>query len=192
MFKSRKTETRARKGRCPPLIVQKANGCRKRLDSFYGAGVIFVYFVLYTSYVIASTPAGPAPKDAQQAFDWSDAVFVGKVLEVEKDQFGYNSIAKVQIAKVWKGKEFPREVHVDGTGGPSYPARLFMSGRSYLFYVDYSKRNTRKNYHHRLKQNEGFYPGGLLRADSFLHRVIPISRAADDLKFLSEKSSYNP
>ena len=147
--------------------------------------------VLYAGYASASAPMGPAPKDAQEAFDWSDAVFVGKAVDIQKDSYGFFSIAVVRIDEVWKGKGLPSQVHVDGTGGPTYPARLFTDGQRYVFYVDYSSKDTLR-YIHREKRDESSYPGGSLRADSFLHRVVPVEEASDDLTFLSRKPSYKP
>ena len=134
--------------------------------------------------VYASEPAGGAPRDAEEAYEWSDAVFLGKVIEVHKDDQDFESIATVQISQVWKGKNLPFQVLVDGSGGPTNPARTFKQDQKYLFYVDYAGAAGSERYLNRAEVEESAYPGGWLRADSQLHRVLPLKEAADDLEFL--------
>ena len=132
----------------------------------------------------ASAPAGAAPRDAEEAYEWTDAVFLGKVIEVHKDDQGFESLATVQVSQVWKGKDLPSQVLVDGSGGSTYPARIFEANQKYLLYVDYASAATSDRYLDRKEVEESSYPGGWLRADSYLHRVLPVKEAADDLEFL--------
>lgn len=120
-------------------------------------------------YAWASPPNGVPPKDAEEAFASADVVFLGRVEKVLKDSYGYDSTAHVEVQRVWKGgKTLSRVVLVDGGGGPTYPARVFRVGETYLFYlplIDNGKR---------------------LRADSFLNRVLPKDEASGDLAYLSK------
>lgn len=132
----------------------------------------------------ASEPAVEAPRDAEEAYEWSDVVFLGKVTEVHKDDQGFESLASVQISQVWKGKALPSQILVDGSGGPTYPARIFKQDQKYLFYVDYAGRADSGRYLNRAEVEESSYPGGWLRADTHLHRILPVKEATEDLKFL--------
>lgn len=98
----------------------------------------------------------------------ADVVFLGRVRAVFKDRYGYDSTADVEVVTVWKGREWlaPR-VAVDGSGGPTYPARIFKRGETALFYLAVIEKGKR------------------FRADSFLHRVVAEPAAAEDLSFLS-------
>ena len=119
-------------------------------------------------------PGQGSPKDAGEAFDRASAVFLGEVVKVQRDALGFTSLANVRVEKVWKGCQElggPR-VQVDGTGGPTYPARVFALGQRSIFYVD---------------------PGGnvaqplrTFRADSYLHRVVNLAQAQDDLRYLAQ------
>jgi hypothetical protein len=116
----------------------------------------------------AAPPSGVPPKDAQEAFSTADVVFLGRVQKVLKDTYGYDSTAHVEVQSVWKGSKFLSQVVlVDGSGGPTYPARVFKVGETYLFYLP-------------ILDN-----GKLLRADSFLNRVLPKDKATGDLDYLS-------
>src|SRR6266496_898271 len=120
-------------------------------------------------YAWASPPSGVPPKDAQEAFSKADVVFLGRVEKVLKDPYGYDSTAQVEVQTVWKGNGLlSRFILVDGGGGPTYPARVFKLGETYLFYVPVVEK------------------GKLLRADSFLNRVLPKNEASDDLAYLSK------
>lgn len=135
---------------------------------------LFAFAILTASCVaLASSPAGIPPRDAQEALHKADAVFLGRVIKIEKDSFGYDSTAHVAVQHTWKGKELlSHVVLVDGTGGPTYPARIFKRGETYLFYLPVTEKRK------------------ALRADSYLHRVIPKRDAADDLAYLSK--SHKP
>ena len=125
--------------------------------------------VACNSYVWASPPDGVPPKNAQEAFSNADVVFLGRVEKVLKDSYGYDSTAQVQVQTVWKGNGLlSRFILVDGGGGPTYPARVFKLGETYLFYLPVIEK------------------GKLLRADSFLNRVLPKNEASDDLAYLSK------
>ncbi|MEO6907202.1 MAG: hypothetical protein ABI210_04860 [Abditibacteriaceae bacterium] len=134
----------------------------------YSTVVAFVSFFISGQIANASPPAGQPPKDAQQAYTQSSVVFLGSVRKVYKDGYGYNSTADVQVVKYWKGQQFlAKVVRVDGKGGPTYPARIFENGKTYLFYLPAPARK------------------GSLRADSYLQRVLRLDQATDDLKFLT-------
>ena len=139
--------------------------------------------------VRASAPAEAVPRDAEEAYEWADAVFLGKVIEVHKDDQGFESLATVQISQVWKGKALPSQILVDGSGGPTYPARIFKQDQKYLFYVDYAGAADSERYLNRAEVEESSYPGGWLRADDHLHRVLPVKDAEEDLKFLLQVPS---
>lgn len=81
-------------------------------------------------------------------------MFVGKVEKTSNDRFGYSSLAAVRVQQVWKGRAFLSRpiVHIDGSGGPTYPARVFWQGQAYLFYLPAPN------------------PAGAFRADSYLHQ----------------------
>jgi hypothetical protein len=120
-------------------------------------------------YVWASPPNGVPPKDAQEAFSKADVVFLGRVEKVLKDTYGYDSTAQVQVQTVWKGNALLSSfILVDGGGGPTYPSRIFKLGETYLFYLPVVEK------------------GKLLRADSFLNRVLPKNEASGDLAYLSK------
>jgi len=133
--------------------------------------ILFLSF-LGTVLALASSPSGTPPKTPQEAFNKADAVFVGYVKSTRKDELGYDSIATVDVLKIWKGSgKIPPRVTVDGSGNPTYPARIFKWGE-YLFYVN----------------GPGVSGGSVrFRADSYLHRVIPGEGTADDKKFLKGK-----
>ncbi|HZV91818.1 MAG TPA: hypothetical protein VFF72_01300 [Caldimonas sp.] len=123
---------------------------------------------LLCSCAWASSPGGFPPKDAAEAFARADAVFLGEVERVKKDIYGYDSTAYVKVEKVWKGRSLlSPAVVVDGVGGPTYPARIFKVGETYLFYLSASDK------------------GAALRADGFLNRVLPKGEAAGDLGYLA-------
>jgi hypothetical protein len=131
---------------------------------------VFVFFLAaFYSSAWATSPSGIPPKDAQEAFSKADVVFLGRIEKVSKDTYGYESTAGVEVQKVWKGQEsLTRFIRVDGKGGPTYPARIFKLGETYLFYLPVIEK------------------GKLLRADSFLNRVLPKDEAAGDLAYLSK------
>jgi hypothetical protein len=131
---------------------------------------IFAFALVACSpYAWASPPNGVPPKDAQEAFSKADVVFLGRVEKVLKDTYGYDSTAQVQVQTVWKGNGLlSRSILVDGGGGPTYPARVFKLGETYLFYLPAIEK------------------GKVLRADSFLNRVLPKNEASDDLAYLSK------
>ncbi len=119
-------------------------------------------------------PGQGPPKDAGEAFDRASVVFLGEVVEVLRDALGFTSVANVRVEKVWKGCQElgGPTVQVNGTGGPTYPARVFALGQRAIFYVD---------------------PGGNIaeplrtfRTDSYLHRVVTIAQAKDDLRYLAQ------
>ena len=131
--------------------------------------VFAVSLAVFYSSAWASPPNGIPPKDAQEAFSKADVVFLGRIEKVFKDTYGYESTAEVEVQKVWKGKgSLSRFIRVDGKGGPTYPARIFKLGETYLFYLPVIEK------------------GKLLRADSFLSRVLPKDEAASDLVYLSK------
>ena len=167
-----------------------------KLNKLFRIGITFALISFFAGSSSASSPDGPAPKDAQQAFDWCDVVFSGKVVGVRKDKLGFDSIAAVEIDQIWKGKGLPKQVEVDGRGGPTYSARVFTIGQDAIFYVDYVDPKTvpSRVYGERTARPESVYPWGPLRADSFLHRVAVIGKdkSKEDLQFLSKKSSSRP
>jgi hypothetical protein len=115
-----------------------------------------------------ASPSGAPPRDAADAFASADLVFLGKVDSVTLDRYGYPSTAIVSVVRRWKGPaRVGATVTVDGTGGPTYPARLFDKGRSYLFYLPPAQA------------------GQPLRADSYLQRVLPEADAGADLQYLA-------
>ncbi|MDQ2734292.1 MAG: hypothetical protein M3Y55_04725 [Pseudomonadota bacterium] len=129
--------------------------------------VKFAVLSLLAPFVtFASPPSGAPPKNAAEAFAAADLVFEATVERVFKDDHGYDSSADVRVQRVWKGTLGP-SLRIDGKGGPTYPARLFELGKTYLFYLPAAP------------------PGQPLRADSYLHRVLAKGDASEDLKFLS-------
>jgi hypothetical protein len=129
-------------------------------------------FVLSQSVAMASVPDRVPPANAEDAYRKADVVFLGRVDGVTKDQYGYQSLAEVRILKIWKGRNhLPPKVQIDGRGGPTYPARIFNNGAVYLFYLPVLKN------------------GASLRADSFIHRVLPESEAQSDLVILERLKS---
>ena len=130
--------------------------------------LVFWPIYLCSSIGQASTPLGAPPADAAEAFSKSDVVFLGNIESVTNDNWGFPSLANVRVEKVWKGRESLSVLaKVDGSGGPTYPARLFKVGNTYLFYLP-----TKAN-------------GGMFRADSYLHRVVTGKEVEEDLKYLS-------
>ena len=156
-----------------PFLFKQNSKMNTRSKSLFILAVILVSGVFFCGKVSASEPNGSAPQNAEEAFERSDAVLTGKVIEVEKDKLGFSSLATVQVDKSWKGKDLPLKIRIDGSGGPTYPARLFNARQSYLFYLNHTNQS-------------------VWRADSFLNRVLPIEQASDDLKFLSQKPSSKP
>jgi hypothetical protein len=127
----------------------------------------FAFAVALGSCAWASPPVGAPPKNAQEAYSRADVVFLGRVEKVFKDTYGYDSSAQVEVRKVWKGNGIlSRVVLVDGKGGPTYPARVFKTGETYLFYLAVAEK------------------GKPLRADSFMNRVLPKDEASGDLEYL--------
>jgi len=124
----------------------------------------------FCSFTWASPPAGTPPKEPQEAFAKADVVFLGRVEKVFKDSYGYDSTATVEVLTIWKGKQLlSRHIQIDGKGGPTYPARIFKAGETYLFYLPVIEK------------------GKLFRADSFLNRVVPQSDASVDFAYLSKE-----
>jgi hypothetical protein len=113
---------------------------------------------------IASAPAGPPPRDSAEAFQKSDLVFLGQIRSVAKDKLGFDSLATVDVKRVWKG-DLPKQVQVSGAGGTTYPARLFHEKDMMLFYIDRG-----------------------MHADSYMDRVLPLAEASQDLKQLGKPS----
>ncbi len=134
----------------------------------------FIYCLMIlsslSSPVFGSAPTGAPPANAEDAFSQSAFVFTGKVREVYKDAYGYNSTADVVVEKCWKCTEtLSSIIKINGKGGPTYPARIFEIGETYLFYLpplDLDKS---------------------LRADSYLHRVLKVSDATQDFVYLNKK-----
>lgn len=125
--------------------------------------------VTFYSFAWASPPDGAPPKDPQEAFSKADVVFLGRVEKVFKDTYGYESTAEVEVQRVWKGQDsLSHFIRVDGKGEPTYPARIFKLGETYLFYLPVIEKRK------------------LLRADSFLNRVLPNGEAGSDLAYLSK------
>lgn len=145
---------------------QRCRGMTKRTRI---ASTSLVALLALCFHAWASPPSGVPPKDAEEAFASADVVFLGRVEKVLKDSYGHDSTAHVEVQRVWKGgKNLSRVVVVDGGGGPTYPARVFEVGETYLFYlplIDNGKR---------------------LRADGFLNRVLPKDEASGDLVYLSQ------
>lgn len=140
--------------------------CKKYF--WFPALVILCFFSKGT---FASSPSGTPPRNAEDAFLKSGVVFLGKVESVTKDNLGFPSIADVKVERIWKGKEFLSSLtKVDGSGGPTYPARLFKVGTTYLFYLPAKEKNT-------------------FRADSYLHRVLMETEAEEDLQYLSRTTT---
>lgn len=123
----------------------------------------FLLVLLLLVPALAEAPAGAPPADAPAAFANSSQVFVGTVVAVSKDKYGYPSLATVRVDQLYKG-QVKGKVKVDGHGGPTYPARLFEKDQQLLFYLNDD-----------------------LRADSYLNRVLPIAEANADLQFLKAK-----
>ena len=95
--------------------------------------LVFWPIYLCSSIGQASTPLGAPPADAAEAFSKSDVVFLGNIESVTNDNWGFPSLANVRVEKVWKGRESLSVLaKVDGSGGPTYPARLFKVGNTYL------------------------------------------------------------
>ena len=139
------------------------------MKSMFVRQLFILSLASFCTFALASGPGGVPPANAQEAFSTASVVFLGRVEQVFKDDYGYESTAKVRVQQIWKGREFlASTIRIDGTGGPTYPARVFKLGETYLFYLPVIER------------------GKLLRADSFLHRVLPKSEAADDLVYLSK------
>ena len=117
----------------------------------------------------ASPPIGVPPNDAGEAFSTADVVFHGRVNSILKDAYGYDSTARVEVQRGWNGIEYlSRVVVVDGRGGPTYAARAFKVGETHFFYLTVIDN------------------GKLLRADSYLNRVLPKDEARGDLDYLSK------
>ncbi|MGE0488852.1 MAG: hypothetical protein AB7S38_06525 [Vulcanimicrobiota bacterium] len=123
----------------------------------------FLLVLLLLLPALAEVPTGTPPADAPAAFARSSQVFVGTVVAVNKDKYGYPSLATVQVDQLYKGK-LKGKVKVDGHGGPTYPARLFKEGQQLLFYLNDD-----------------------LRADSYLNRVLPLTEASADLEYLKAR-----
>ena len=131
----------------------------------------FIVLFWFTMSLWASSPDGSPPQNAKEAIAKSDVVFLGKVKNVAKDKLDFPSLAEVRVQKVWKGKDLlPKSVRIDGSGGPTYPARLFKTNATYLFYLPVIEKAT------------------VLRADSCLHRVLIESEAKEDLRYLAHIS----
>ena len=140
--------------------------CKKYL---WFAALVILCFVSKVTF--ASSPSGTPPQNAEDAFLKSVVVFLGKVESVTKDNLGFPSIANVKVERIWKGKEFLGTLtKVDGSGGPTYPARLFKVGATYLFYLPAKEKNT-------------------FRADSYLHRVLMETEAEEDFQYLSRTTT---
>jgi hypothetical protein len=129
---------------------------------------VLVALYLFPKGTLASSPAGLPPQSAKEAFSKSNLVFLGKVESVTNDKLGFPSLANVRVEKIWKGAEFLSPLtKVDGSGGSTYPARLFKVGNTYLFYLSAKEKV------------------GTFRADSYLQRVLTGTEAKEDLKYLS-------
>jgi hypothetical protein len=138
----------------------------------FGRAVVYslVFWSIYlcSSISQASSPLGAPPVDAAEAFSKSDVVFLANIESVTNDKWGSPSLANVRVDKVWKGREsLSALAKVDGSGGPTYPARLFEVGHTYLFYLPTKAKD------------------GMFRADSYLHRVLTGKEVEEDLKYLS-------
>lgn len=115
----------------------------------------------------APAPGTQPPANAKEGFARADAVFTGRVESVKTDRYGFASLAAVRVQTIWKGGDRINPVTlVDGQGGPTYPARIFQVGSTYLFYVPVLRR-------------------GVVRADAYSQRVLPVQQAQADLKQLA-------
>lgn len=98
-------------------------------------------------------------------------MFSGIVRSVSNDRLGFPSLASVQVRRVWKGRRSLAPLTLlDGQGGPTYPARLFQVGTELLI----DGRVLRQ---------------GVVRADAYADRVLPIEQAQADLKGLAGSRS---
>ena len=145
---------------------------------------IALYVLLGTMFpasaVNGSEPGGPCPKDAREAFDWSDVVLVGEVTDLRKDALGFDSIAEVRVQDVWKApKGLSPVVWVDGSGGPTYPARVFERWKTYLIYARALNRPLQG----------APLESVVLRADSCTDRAVLAQDARDDFEFLKARDS---
>ena len=140
------------------------------------SGPAFATPITLSAPAAASPPPpgkGP-PKDAAEAFDQAGAVFLGEVVQVHRDALGFTSVADVRVEKVWKGcADLAPKVQIDGTGGPTYPARVFALGQRLVFSVG--------------SVGVGSRPAKTFRADSYLHRVVDAGQAGEDAAFLARQ-----
>ena len=138
---------------------------------------LLVGFACSRGSAIASAPSGTPPADAEEAFQRADTVFQGTVMVVRKDALGFASVVEVEVEDVWKARHglTPRVV-VDGSGGPTYPARVFRWFERYLFYVDLTNQPA-----------EDRVELAAFKADSVLHRVVSWTESAHDFEFLASR-----
>lgn len=148
--------------------LQGPSGFRQRTNRHqmkFLQSTLSVSFLVAHVAALASSPAGEPPKTAREAYEKAAVVFLGEVSDTKKDQFGFESIATVQVQKIFKGSELlKRSATVIGTGGPTYPARLFKKGQTLLFYT-----------------------GTDLRADSYMNRVTDSKDAWADVASFPKK-----
>lgn len=142
-------------------------------------GVLFGGFLMLTAPAAnGSEPIGPCPKDAREAFDWSDVVLLGEVTDLRKDALGFDSLAEVRVNDLWKAtKGLSPVVWVDGSGEPTYPARTFERWKTYLVYAHYLNRPL----------PEAPLESVALRADSCTDRALLVQDARDDVEFLKAR-----
>ena len=148
--------------------------------------------VLWMGAVGASLPPAPCPPFGVQvvgvevAFSQSEVVFLGEVVDVQKDQVGFDSIAKVIVKEVWKSvHELPPQVTIDGSGDMTHAATIFKTGQEYVLYVSYATHILYPR--HRNGQEAPPQPSDsivVLRADACVNRLVPITDAREDLEFL--------
>ena len=133
------------------------------------------YLLLGTTCAAACEPGGVPPKGANEAFLRGPIVFTAKVEKAYLDKYGFPSIADVRIVNYWKGREWLRpNTRVNSDSGPTCPRHTFVEGRTYLIYVQPILPQQVANF----------------RVDGFVDRVLDISKADADLRFLSHHRKY--
>ncbi len=124
-------------------------------------------------------PGAPTPQNAEEAYRFSDVVFTGRVLSIEPhggNQDDY--VAQVKVSRAWKtGEGIPDVIGV--TVGTDWLARPNLKvGEEYLFYVN--------RMYFGVGEHGESVPYRHLRGNGVAERVLPLSKAAKDLTYLSQ------